>query len=93
MLIERDNLFVRAATLALALLLSVAPATADTGPCMPGANNVLVCGSGTDALLVLPDTTSPSGKLAVAGAAPAERPARSPMSRTSSITSCALPTA
>lgn len=56
----------RAITFAVALTLSVLSVRADAGPCLPGPSSLLVCGSGKDALLVLPDTTSPSGKLAVA---------------------------
>lgn len=47
-------------------LIAALPAVADSGPCVPGPNSLLVCGSGPEALIVLPDTTSPSGKLAVA---------------------------
>ena len=57
---------IRATALAVALLAVSLPAAADTGPCLSGPNSLLVCGTGADALIVLPDTTSPSGKLAVA---------------------------
>ena len=54
---------------ALATVVAVAvQAHAETrpGPCVPGTGDMIVCGGGAGAPIVLDDTTSPSGKLAIA---------------------------
>jgi hypothetical protein len=57
--------FIPCPTFALACLFS--PALADTGPCKPYPPlEVLVCGSGDGAAIVIRDTTSPSKKFALA---------------------------
>lgn len=53
--------------LAAALLMTacLSAARAEPGPCVAGPKEAVVCGQGADALTVLPDTGSPSGKLAI----------------------------
>jgi hypothetical protein len=55
------------------------PALADTGPCKPHpSRDVVMCGSGDGAAIVIRDTTSPSGKLALAWRVPDAPPTEMP---------------
>ncbi|MCC6776473.1 MAG: hypothetical protein IT537_07530 [Hyphomicrobiales bacterium] len=65
-------------TLLVLLAVSPAVARAEMGPCRPDQHDSLVCGSGNGAARVIAETTSPSGKLALAwrwpGGPPTEEP-------------------
>ena len=74
--IERDALMMLRKWLVAVLLAVAVPAgaRAEPGPCRPDAGGFLVCGSGPDALIVLEDTSSPDGKLAIGWRAKEEGP-------------------
>jgi hypothetical protein len=55
------------------------PARAEMGPCKPlEPREVLICGSGKGAAIVIPDTPSPSGRLALAWRTPDAPPTEPP---------------
>jgi len=55
------------------------PAFADMGPCKPhGARDILLCGEGDGAAIVIADTTSPSKTLALAWRSPDASPLEQP---------------
>src|SRR5271169_6020298 len=55
------------------------PAHAEMGPCKPlEKREVLICGNGNGAAIVIPDTPSPSGRLALAWRTPDAPPTEEP---------------
>ncbi len=55
------------------------PARAEMGPCKPlEKRDILICGSGNGAAIVIRDTPSPSGRLALAWRTPAAPPTEQP---------------